>query len=135
MLYGAGGGRITKNQLDITGRILKVTDALGRIATQNIFALSEKHLLYVNNIDSGERWMLNNAVGNPVMKNDSRQHVFFYLYDELQRKTQTTVFDDAIPDIKILELITYGTDPATNSIGQIAEICAQDGKIWLILFF
>ena len=120
--------RITKNQLDITGRVIAVTDALGRIATINRYALSEKHLLYVNNIDSGERWMLNNAVGNPVMKNDSRQHVFFYLYDELQRKTQTTAFDESIPDVKTLEQITYGIDPATNSIGQIAEICAQDGK-------
>ena len=71
------------------------------------------------------------AIGNLAIKMNSRQHLFFYLYDELNRKTQTIVFDEADPqnvEIKVLEIITYGTDEATNSIGQIAEICAQDGK-------
>jgi len=129
---GTHGLVITKNKLDITGRIFEVTDALGRTATQNVYALSEKHLIYVNNIDSGERLMLNDTAGKPLIKQDSRQHVFLYLYDELQRKTHTIVFDDSnstnAPDVKTLEQIIYGKDTATNSIGQIAEIYAQDGK-------
>jgi len=122
---------VTHNQLDITGRILFVTDALNRVATENIYALGEKHLLYTKNIDSGERWMLNDTAGKPVRKWDGKGNEFQYEYDELQRKTQTVVFDESDPnniEIKVLEKIVYGDDAAQNNIGQIAEIKAQDGK-------
>ena len=75
--------------------------------------------------------MLNNTAGNPILKMTGRNHYFFYYYDELQRKIRTLLFDESDPldvDTKIIERITYGTDPLTNSIGQIAKICAQDGK-------
>jgi RHS repeat-associated protein len=119
---GTHGLAITHNKLDITGRILAVTDALGRIATQNVYALSEEHLLFTTNIDSGERWMLNDTVGKPVMKYDSRQHFFLYIYDALQRKTQTNINGAAG------ECLIYGEDEQENNIGQITEIRAQDGK-------
>ena len=124
---GTFGLVTTHNQLDITGRILVVTDALGRTATQNKYALSEKHQIYVKNIDSGERWMLNDTVGNPCYVWDSRNHRIKTLYDTLLRPTQTLLKTANNPEITT-QLIIYGTSSVLNNILQIIEIDAQDGK-------
>ena len=113
---------VTKKQLDITGRIVKVTDALGKTATVNTYALSEKHLLLIDNIDSGKRWLLNDTSGKPIKKWDEREHEFTFNYDELQRPTDTTVNNACV------ECIIYGIDEQENNIGQVIEIYAQDGK-------
>ena len=114
--------RITKNKLDIAGRILEVTDALGRIATKNIYALSEKHILTVDNIDSGKRWLLNDTAGKPIKKWDSKNNEFSFIYDELQRPTDTFVNNVCT------EKLIYGVDSQANNIGQVIESYAQDGK-------
>jgi RHS repeat-associated protein len=124
---GTFGLVTTHNQLDITGRILVVTDALGRTATQNKYALSEKHQIYVKNIDSGERWMLNDTVGNPRYVWDSRNHRIKTLYDTLLRPTQTLLKTANNPEITTQQII-YGTSSVLNNILQIIEIDAQDGK-------
>ncbi len=113
---------ITVNKLDITGRITQVTDGLGRIATRNTYTLTGEAPVYVNNIDSGERRLLNDVAGKPLMKWDSRGHEFSYEYDELQRPTETHVNDACV------ERIVYGTNAVSNSIGQVVEVYAQDGK-------
>ena len=113
---------VTENKLDITGRILEVKDALGRTATTNMYALSEKHLLTVDNIDSGKRWILNDTAGKPVKKWDSRGNEFTFNYDELQRPTETVV------NGVCTEKLVYGDDALQNNIGQVIESCAQDGK-------
>ena len=111
-----------KNKLDITGRILEVKDALGRTATTNVYALSEKHLLSVYNIDSGTRWILNDTAGKPVKKWDSINNEFTFSYDELQRPTETVV------NGVCTEKLVYGDDALQNNIGQVIESYAQDGK-------
>jgi RHS repeat-associated protein len=111
----------TKNKLDITGRIVAVTDALNRVATENMYALNEEHLLTVRNIDSGKRWMLNDTAGRPVRKWDERAHEFQYSYDELQRLTETKVNNAYV------ECLIYGEDEQENNIGQIIASYAQDG--------
>jgi YD repeat-containing protein len=117
----------THNQLDITGRIVQVTDALERIMTVNVYALSEKHQLKVQNIDSATRWMLNDTLGNPRYVWDSRDHRIKTLYDALLRPTQMLLKTGNNPEI-ITQQIIYGTSSALNNIGQIIEIDAQDGK-------
>jgi RHS repeat-associated protein len=112
----------THNKLDITGRILTVTDALNREATQNRFGLSEQNQVYVENIDSGKRCLLNDTAGKPIRKWDEREHEFAFTYDELQRLTETNVNNICV------ERIEYGTEFEINSIGQIRHIYAQDGK-------
>ncbi len=113
---------VTCHQLDITGRIVETTDALGRSASKNTYALSEKHLLSVDNIDSGQRWLIADAAGKPAVQWDSRGHCIRYAYDLLQRPIETRVGS------VLVEKTVYGADAAVNNIGQIAEIYAQDGK-------
>jgi hypothetical protein len=108
--------------LDIIGRILSVTDALGRVATQNVYALGEEHLLFVDNIDSGKRWLLNDTARKLKHKWDERGHLFEHSYDALQRPTDTTV------NGVCTERLVYGTDALGNNIGQVVESYAQDGK-------
>jgi RHS repeat-associated protein len=125
----------THNTLDITGRILEMKDALDRVgATKNRYALSEKHLLYTRNIDSGKRWMLNDTAGKPVRKWDTREHEFQYGYDMLQRPTHTILTNyptapNAFITSQTIELTIYGNGEETqdNSIGQIIASYAQDG--------
>jgi YD repeat-containing protein len=112
----------TNNKFDITGRPVTVTDAKGREMTVNLFALSENSLLTVNNIDSGKRWLLNDAADKPVRKWDERAPEFVYQYDPLQRPTDTLVNDACT------ERLVYGTDAEQNNIGQVIESYAQDGK-------
>ncbi len=124
---GTFGFVTTHNQLDITGRIVQVTDALGRTATQNKFALSEKHQVYVENIDSGKRWMINDTAGNRRYLWDSRSHRLQTGYDVLLRPVETLLItgnNSAIATQKI----TYGTNAALNNIGQVVEVKAQDGQ-------
>ena len=111
-----------KNKLNIIGRILEVKDALGRTATTNMYALSEKHLFTVDNIDSGKRWILNDTAGKPVKKWDSRGNEFTFNYDELQRPTETVV------NGVCTEKLVYGDSSSDNNIGQVVESYAQDGK-------
>jgi RHS repeat-associated protein len=118
---GAHGLVITHNKLDITGRMVAVTDALGRVATKNIYAFSEEHLLYTHNIDSGKRWILNDTAGKPVKKWDEREYEFSYYYDALQRLTETKINDAYV------ECLIYGEDDQENNIGQVIVSYAQDG--------
>ncbi len=118
----------THNKLDITGRIVQVTDALNRIATINKFALSEKHQIYVKNIDSGERWMIVDTAGKPLAKWDLRGHIFKFQYDELQRPTDTIVNDACV------ERLVYGTTSDENQIGQLIQNYNQSGKSEFVKF-
>ncbi len=112
----------TRHRLDISGRMVETFDALGRSATKNRYGFSEKHLLFTENIDSGKRWMLSNVLGNPIARWDSRGHCIQYKYDALQRPLETR--EGAL----LVEKTVYGEDAAANTIGQITEIYAQDGK-------
>lgn len=122
-----GDSCVTRNTLDIAGRIVGVTDGLGRLATQNRYTLTGETPAYVHNIDSGERWLLNDTADKPLRKWDSREHTFRYTYDELQRPLKTLLRKGEQPEINT-EQIIYGDDALRNNIGQIAEIMAQDGK-------
>ena len=84
--------------------------------------IGNNHLLFVDNIDSGKRWLLNDCAGKPVKKWDSRGNEFTFYYDELQRPIKTKVNGICI------EKLVYGSDAQGNSIGQIIESYAQDGK-------
>lgn len=115
-----GDSCVTRNILDIAGRITRVTDGLGREATANVYTLTGEIPVYISNIDSGKRWILNDVTGKPFMKWDARGHEIQYKYDELQRPVETVVNGACV------ERILYdGVTP--NAIGNITEIYAQDG--------
>lgn len=149
---GADGQYTTHTELDIEGNPRVITDARGNPVMQyayNMIGPSDEdeeeeeeqgeeseedklndHLIYQSSMDAGERWMLYNVVGNPIRSWDSRNHVFSYEYDALQRQTHFYVQTEN--ELKILaEQIVYGEsiidpdpdqDPAAlNLRGQVYQ--------------
>lgn len=110
----------TKAELDIEGNIRNVTDA--REILENNYngnvVMSYKYdmlgnMVYQDSMDAGKRWILNNAMGNPLRKWDERNHTFEYYYDELQRPTISKVIggDDPVIQLNhVFDKIIYGED-------------------------
>ena len=117
---------VTHNTLDIAGRPIALTDALGRVATTRIFAMSEKHLLSVQNIDSGRRRMLSDVAGKPIGQWDSRGHKIRYTYDALQRPVAEYVSNNGANEFLAIKNV-YGSSAVQKNIGRIHQIYDQSG--------
>jgi RHS repeat-associated protein len=121
-------------QLDIEGNARKVIDARGnKVMEYNYDMLG--HRVYQNSMDAGERWMLNNVMGNPVKRWDSRDHIFSFSYDDLQRPAEMKVEggegDEHLNNI--YEKIKYGEgqpdDKGKNLRGHVFEHYDTAGKV------
>ena len=127
-LDSVNGKYQVRNKLDITGRVLMVTDAKGRDITTNIFALKQQ--IITQNIDSGKRWMITDTSGKPLRAWDQRSHAFRNTYDVLQRPLEIYV---TVGSTEILsEKYQYGTndygnDPSLYNIGRVEKIWDQSG--------
>ncbi|MCP4265761.1 MAG: insecticidal toxin complex protein [Candidatus Brocadiaceae bacterium] len=121
-------------ELDIEGNARKVIDARVNTVMEYQYDMLG-HRVYQNSMDAGERWMFNNVMGNPVKSWDSRDHVFSFFYDTLQRPTEMNVEggDGPTPLNNIYEKIIYGEgeadDKLNNLRGQIFEHYDTAGKI------
>lgn len=93
------------------------------------------HRVYKNSMDAGERWMLNDIAGNPVLTWDSRDHVLSYVYDALRRPLAIKVQggDGTAPLDNIYERNIYGEgqpDEYLNNLrGQIYLLYDTAGRI------
>ncbi len=67
------------------------------------------NLLFQHSMDAGDRWMLNDAAGKPLLAWDSRGHTFLSDYDGLHRPIATYVTDGATTTQ--YEKIIYGDTP------------------------
>jgi RHS repeat-associated protein len=75
------------------------------------------NLLYQHSMDAGDRWMLNDAAGKPMLAWDSRSHTFRVDYDALQRPTGTFVKGaDPLDANRIIqcEKVIYGDTPGNG---------------------
>ena len=114
----------TLTALDIVGNIQHILDARGNMVMSYQYDLTHQRI-YQNSMDSGERWLLPNAVQKPLRRWDSRNHAFEFRYDALQRPMETKVLggDGAEPLDNIYEKIIYGEglieDKKNNLRGQV----------------
>lgn len=101
--------------LDIEGNARRIVDTRGNIVMSYKYDLLG-HRVYQKSMDSGERWMLNNVAGNPIRLWDSRDHVFSYAYDELQRPVLNKVEggDGIVPLNNVYGKILYGEGQAND---------------------
>ena len=77
-------------EFDIEGNQRTITDALGRtIMTYDYDMLGTR--IRQQSVDAGERWMLNDATGKPLLAWDSRDHRLTHAYDMLHRPTSLFV--------------------------------------------
>lgn len=124
----------TKAVLDIEGNIRNVIDA------RNNAVMSYKYdmlgnMVYQDSMDAGKRWLLHNAVNNPLRTWDERSHEFRYFYDVLHRPTESIVIggDGIEPLSNTFERIFYGEseiDPEVNNLrGQVFKHYDTGGLI------
>lgn len=119
----------TRIELDIEGNKKAVFDARGNRVMQYAYSIKGMggeeeeeeedeerqkqvagHRIYRNSMDAGERWMINNVMGNPFIRWDGRGHQFSHSYDELQRLILIHVYgsDGEISLDNDFERILYG---------------------------
>lgn len=91
---------------DIQGRILATHDALGRTILSCYYDMSGGEI-HLDSADSGKRWLLTNAGGQPLRAWDSRGHHVSAGYDALHRPTTLEV-TDSTDTTRLAEQITYG---------------------------
>lgn len=121
-------------KLDIEGNVKEVLDARDNtIMTFKYNILG--HRVYQNSMDAGERWVLNNLMGNPLHRWDRREHVFSFEYDAIQRLESITVQggDGGATLDNIYECIIYGEGQANeyqnNLRGQIFQHYDTAGRV------
>lgn len=124
----------TKAELDIEGNIRNVIDA------RNNAVMSYKYdmlgnMVYQDSMDAGKKWLLHNAVNNPLRTWDERSHEFQYFYDNLHRPTESIVIggDGDEPLNNTFERIFYGEseiDPEQKNLrGQVYKHFDTGGLI------
>ena len=96
----------TRTGLDIEGKPLSMTDALGRQVVTFTYDQA-KNKIHSASIDAGERWMLSNAAGKPIRVWDSRGYARVIGYDELQRSIGLNVTGNGLNNV-LAEKVVYG---------------------------
>ena len=91
---------------DIEGNVLSVTDPAGNAVMQYKYDMLGAQL-YMNSMDAGERWILNDVMGRIIRGFDSRDHRFRYEYDKLHRPVKIFVQQGSAAEINT-EKIVYG---------------------------
>lgn len=107
----------TRFELDIEGNQRSVTDALDRLITVNTFNLTGEPA-HTHSMDAGQRWMLTNALGNPLYAWNERGFRTRFEYDALQRPIATWVNENSSPE-KCVQFTFYGEradNPAQNNL-------------------
>jgi len=124
----------TRTELDIQGYQRSVSDALGRkVMAYDYEMLGTK--LHSNSVDAGERWMLNDVLGKPLLGWNSRGFATQRTYDALRRPLGLYV--QPLNGSQILaEKIVYGEGrPAsTNPNGRVYQSLDAAGVVTNIGF-
>jgi len=81
---GAAGKYPAHSEVEIQGNQRSLTDPLGRRVMAYDYNLLE-HRIHQFGMETGERWMLTDALGKTIRVWDSRGHVLRTQYDELRR--------------------------------------------------
>lgn len=99
--------------LDIEGNAKGIRDVRGNtVMSYNYNMLG--HRLYENSMDAGEKWTLNNVMGQPVHSWDSKEQVFTTTYDATQRPIAMYLYREG-RSFQI-QNITYGESAADSFI-------------------
>jgi len=134
-------------EYDIRGNLLKVTDALGRIAFTHVYDLKPKsgegedeqgaNILKTTHIDSGTKTALFDASFKPIELKDAKGAHILHAYDTLNRPTRIWAKDNGNESFTLRQKLIYGDDatdgPATpentNHLGQLFEHYDEAGLV------
>jgi RHS repeat-associated protein len=127
-------------ELDVEGNAHKVIDARNNTVMSYRYDMLG-HRLYQDSAEAGERWMLNDCMGKPMLVWDSRDNLFYTHYDKLHRPTELhrvdapNVLQNFAPQTwDILEKMEYGTNAsiAKNLNGVLVKHYDGSGLIEII---
>jgi RHS repeat-associated protein len=131
---GVAGVYLTRIDLDIEGNQRSVTDAKGRKVMEYRYNMNGETIQTIS-MDAGKRWMLTNALGNPLRTWDERGHEFQYFYDALHRPTESKILggDGTMALDHVFEKIEYGesqpTPESKNLQGQVFRHYDTGGRL------
>lgn len=116
----------TLTDLDLEGNLRRVTDARDNPVMQYKYDMLG-NMVYQNGMDAGQRWLIQNIVGNPLRSWDERNQQHSFEYDILHRPTVKKVEggDGAAPLNNLFEKIIYGEtlpNPTTNNFRTMAVV-------------
>ncbi|WP_256081073.1 SpvB/TcaC N-terminal domain-containing protein [Massilia sp. YIM B04103] len=98
-------------RLDVLGRGLAAADPrlgpAGHATTELAYALNGV-VLKTTGADSGPRWELQDAGGQPLLSADARGYVTLLGYDGRRRPVLTTVFEPGAPAGRVVGWVVYG---------------------------
>jgi RHS repeat-associated protein len=97
----------TRSIYDIRDNLLKVKDALERLAFQHIYDLADNPLR-VDSIDAGVRRTILDAAGNEIERRDSKGALVLQAYDVLSRPIRLWARDETEQSVTLREKIIYG---------------------------
>ena len=120
--YLSGGSPVEAHdrtivEFDIEGNQRSITDALGRkIMTYDYDMLGTR--IRQLSVDAGERWMLAEVAGKPLLGWDARDHRIQHEYDEARRPTNLWVQTGSGPDV-LAERAIYGENQANDQANNL----------------
>jgi RHS repeat-associated protein len=128
----------TRVNLDIEGNEREVRDAIvqagdpqGRVVMRYDYDMLGNPI-HQANMEAGERWMLNDVVGNPIRVWDSRGHEFRTAYDSLRRPTDSFVREGVGAELLVGRSVYGETRPnpeANNLRGKVFQLFDQAGSV------
>ena len=135
----------TQAILDIENNLRAVVDARNNTVMQYKYDMLG-NLVYQNSMDAGERWLLNDCMGKPVLAWDSKDQLSETTYDKLHRPLTQTVTDlSTIPlkgtvfekseyvDTKGLSTSQLTAQQAKNLVGKLITHYDPAGIVSLML--
>jgi RHS repeat-associated protein len=121
----------TQVALDIEGNHGDVIDALGRVVVRHDYDMLG-NLIHRAEMDSGERWMLDDVAGNALYRWDSRDQRFRTMYDPLGRPTEFFLRIGSSAELLVMRQV-YGeakvNAEAANLRGQVVQLFDQAGIV------
>jgi RHS repeat-associated protein len=119
----------TRSTYDIRGNLLTITDALGQLAFNHVYDLTNKPLR-IENIDAGIRRSVLDAAGNLIEQRDSKNALILHAYDVLHRPIRLWARDRTGETLTLREHLLYGDSPEAGLSADQAATHNLLGKLY-----
>ena len=129
----------TKTELDVEGNMRSIADDRGNVPMRHKYDMLG-NMVYQQSMDAGERWLLQNVLGDALRIWDERNHELSFAYDVLHRPALKVVKggDGPAPLDNVFEKIVYGENlplDKTNNLRTKAVITYDTaGKLETVSF-
>ncbi|WP_052410229.1 SpvB/TcaC N-terminal domain-containing protein [Paenibacillus durus] len=131
--YGGGRTAAVRSESDLTGRLTRVFDQLGREAASGFVSMAGSPV-FGESAEKGRRWIFQNAAGAIVRTWDEQGRHFRTEYDSLQRPVGIYVQEAGQSEILFSYMVygdRYPDGEQLNLLGAVHQIFDQAGMVRL----